>query len=356
MATALLYDERCLDHDNGSMILDERAKSWLEVPHAEGPERISRTLEVLERSGVITALERVAPRLAAVDELELVHTPAHIERIRAACASGRLGWVGPEARVGSRSWEPALLAAGAAIESASWVLSGPGRRAFALARPPGHHASTGQAMGFCIFNNAAVAARSAQRAHDVGRVAIVDWDVHHGNGTEAVFWEDPTVLFCSLHQDDLYPAGSGRVGDRGAGEGAGFTRNVPLPAGAGDDAYLLALEAVVLPALGAFEPELIIVSAGQDPAASDPLGRMSVTTEGFRRMTERLLSAADDLCGGRLLVVHEGGYSADHVPFCNLAIIEAMSGAPPRFARDPIELDVPAGAREVDRAAVAAAL
>jgi acetoin utilization deacetylase AcuC-like enzyme len=352
MPTALVYAERCLDHDNGSMVLDPTAAAWLEVPHAEGPARVARAFQVLERAGVAERLVRLPAREAAVEELTAVHGREHVERIRAGCEQGGLVWVGEAARVaGEASWEAALLSAGGALAAVEWVLDGAGRDAYVLTRPPGHHASAEQAMGFCLFNNVALAARRAQ-ALGLGRVAIVDWDVHHGNGTEDVFAADPSVLFVSLHQDDFYPQGRGRVGDRGSGDGLGATVNLPLPAGSGDRAYLRALERVVIPVLDAFAPELLLISAGQDAAASDPLGRMSVTSEGFRAMTSRLREWAAAGCGGRVVAVQEGGYSVDHMPFCVLATVEALAGLQPSLAADPIELDVPAAARPHELAAI----
>ncbi len=341
MPTALVYEERCLRHDNGSMVIDPKAAAWLDVPHAEGPARLARAFQVLERSGVAAQLVRLPAREATAEELRTVHSAEHVERIRAACERGELLWVGDAARVSAGSWEAALLSAGGAVAAVEWVLEGADRNAYVLTRPPGHHANADQAMGFCLFNNAALAARRAQ-ALGLGRVAIVDWDVHHGNGTEDVFAEDPSVLLVSLHQDDLYPKGRGCAGDRGIGEGLGTTVNVPLPAGSGDATYLRAIEEVVVPALDAFAPELLLISAGQDAAASDPLGRMSVTTEGFRAMTAHLREWAARHCAGRLVAVQEGGYSVDHMPFCTLATIEALAGLPPSFTADPIELDVPA--------------
>ncbi len=352
VATAYAYDDRCLAHDNGSMILDERAASWLEVPHFERGERLSRTMSVLEQARVLERLHALEARSATREELELVHAAAMIEGIETACARGEHAWVGPEARVGPDSWEPALLAAGNVLAVSDAVLDGRADNGFALVRPPGHHATATEPIGFCLFNNVAIAARHAQLRDDIERVAILDWDVHHGNGTEAIFYEDPSVLFISLHQDDLYPVGAGGVDRQGAGEGVGATINIPLPAGTGDQGYGFAFERIVEPAVRGFDPDLLILSAGQDPAAADPLGRMSVTTEGFRLLTRRAMDLAAALCGGRLVVALEGGYSLEHLPFCNLAIAEELAGLDPSFTEDPLELDVPSGLRDFERRSV----
>jgi acetoin utilization deacetylase AcuC-like enzyme len=334
------------------MLVDDRVQGWLDVPHSERPERLTRTYQVLERSGVLARLVRVPAREATVEELDLVHPAALIETVRAASERGGLEWVGPEARTSAASWTAARFAVGGLLEAVDRVLAGELDNAFVCCRPPGHHASAEQAMGFCLFNAVAVAAR-----HVGGRVAIVDWDVHHGNGTQEIFYADPSVLFASLHQDDLYPKGMGTLEQRGVGT----TVNVPLPAGTGDDGYLYAFEQVVAPAVRRFGPDFILVSAGQDAAASDTHGRMSVTTEGFRAMARATKLLAEELCDGRVVAFLEGGYSLDHLPLCTLAIVEALAGLTPSWERDPLELDVPVvlgddARRAVDAAARAAGL
>jgi acetoin utilization deacetylase AcuC-like enzyme len=337
------------------MLIDPAVQRWLDVPHAERPERLTRTYQLFERTGVLELLARIPAREATADELELVHSPSHVDSVRRASEHGRLEWVGPEARASSGTWTAARLAVGGLLECVDRVVSASADNAFVCCRPPGHHASAEQAMGFCLFNAVSVAARHLQRRHELARVAIVDWDVHHGNGTQDVFYSDPTVLFVSLHQDDLYPKGHGTVAQRGAADGEGTTVNVPLPAGTGDDGYRFAFDRVVEPAVRGFRPDFILVSAGQDAAATDTHGRMSMTTEGFRSLASRTKLLAEQLCGGRAVVFLEGGYSLDHLPLCNLAIVEALAGLAPSWEVDPLELDVPTSLGEDARRAVESA-
>lgn len=353
-STGFCWDERCLSHDNGSMILDQEIQGWLEVPHVERRERMVLIRQVLERSGVLAQLIDLPAREATEEELELVHSPAMIEAIRAGCET-ELTWVGPEARCGRGSWEPALVAVGGLIECVDAVIDGEIDNAYACLRPPGHHASADTPMGFCLFNAVGIAARHAQE-RGLGKVTIIDWDVHHGNGTHDIFYGDSTVQFISIHQDGLYPPDYGRLDQTGAGEGTGFTLNLPMPPGSSDAGYLELFDRVIGPRVRDFDPDLILVSAGQDPAAADPLGRMSVTAEGFRGMTERVCELAATCCEGRLVVTQEGGYSLDHLPICTLAVVEALAGLPPSFEADPLEMDVPEGIGQAEREAIEAAL
>jgi len=310
---------------------------------------------VLQSSGVLQRVVRVDARQATEDELRLAHTGAHVRRVLAAARRPEPVNLGFEAWTVPGSEEAARLAAGGLLAATDRVLSGDLDTAFVLLRPPGHHAEREAPMGFCLFNNAAIAARWAQREHGVERVAILDWDVHHGNGSEEVFYADGSVLTVSLHQDRLYPADTGGLEARGEGAGRGGNVNVPLPAFTGDDGYAHAFERVVEPVIRAFEPDLLLLGAGQDAAASDPLGRMALTTPGYRALTERALALADELCGGRLVAALEGGYSLQHLPLANLAILEGLLGIEPAFAVDPIGCDVPLDLRDEVRAAVEAA-
>jgi len=349
----LVYDERCLAHRN-----PPRGEpfgtypDWATTVAFERPERMTETWKVLEASGVLDHTQRVEAREARDGELRLAHAPEHVRRVIEAARSADPVNLGFEAWTVPGSETAARLAAGGLLAATERVLRGELDSAFVIARPPGHHAEREASMGFCLFNNMGVAARWAQQEHGVGRVAVIDWDVHHGNGTEEIFFQDGSVLTISLHQDRLYPADRGGVEVRGAGGGEGRNVNIPLPAFTGDLGYEHAFERVVEPVVRAFEPDLILVGAGQDASASDPLGRMAITTTGYRALTDRALALAD----GRPIVFNlEGGYSLFHLPLANLAILEGLVGLAPRFEEDPIGCDVPGTLRDEVRAAVDAA-
>jgi acetoin utilization deacetylase AcuC-like enzyme len=348
--TGVIYDERCVAHDPPGGMPPNGLPDWLAVPAFERPERLTLTRKAFEGSGVLRSVTEVAPRFATEAELRLAHTEGHVRRILDATATGEQREVGDDAWTGPGTHDAMLLAAGGLLTAVEQVLDGTVDNAFALLRPPGHHAERDAAMGFCLVNNIAIAARWAQRERGIERVAIVDWDVHHGNGTEEIFSDDASVLTISLHQDGLYPAHTG-----GLDSGGSANINVPLPASTGDDGYALAFDRVVAPAVRAFDPGLLLIAAGQDASATDPLGRMSLTVPGFRALADRAVALAGEVCDGRLVAMLEGGYSLLHLPLANLAILEGLAGLEPTFPADPIGADVPRSLRDVERDAVAAA-
>jgi acetoin utilization deacetylase AcuC-like enzyme len=301
--------------------------------HAENPETKRRFRNLLEVSGLLDRLVSLKPRAATEDEIARFHTRDYIARIKrmSAATGGDAGFLCP---FGTGSFEIALLAAGGTMAAVDAVIERKVDNAYALVRPPGHHATAGGGMGFCLFGNVAVAILHAQEVHGIERVATVDWDVHHGNGTQAAFYHRADVLTISLHQDNLFPPNSGAVDENGSGAGAGYCINVPLPPGCGNGAYIAAIERVALPALRRFRPDLIVIPCGFDASGVDPLGRMMVSSEGYRAMTRKLMEAAAELCDGRLVMSHEGGYSEMYVPYCGLAVIEQLSGIRTRI-EDP---------------------
>ncbi|MCA0380503.1 MAG: class II histone deacetylase [Actinobacteria bacterium] len=295
--------------------------------HLAHPDTKRRLHELVVASGLIDHLVELTATPATREDVLRVHDAAHVDRIVAEGALPKGGDAGDGVSpFGQGGDKIAFLAAGGAIEATRAVVSGEVDRAYALINPPGHHAERATGRGFCIFNNVAVAATYALEELGLERVAIVDWDVHHGNGAQDIFWDSTRVLNISLHQDRCFPSDSG-FRDENGGDGAeGYSLNVPLPPGGGDAVYEYALEQVVVPALEAFEPQLILVPCGFDAAILDPLSRMMVRVNGFRRMTQLIVDAAERLCDGRIVFLQEGGYSPYYVPFCGLSVIEELAG------------------------------
>jgi len=325
-STGLVAHERYFWHDTGSGAGFSSSNIYMQPDrHPEAPDTKRRILGLLEVSGLADHLVRIKPRSAERGELKYFHSDAYIDTVR-DLSKAYGGEFGDSVSIGAGSYEIALLAAGGCIAAVDAVLEGRVQNAYALVRPPGHHAEADRGRGFCIFGNAVLLVRHAQRVHGVGRIAVVDWDVHHGNGTESAFIVDPSVLTLSIHQDRCYPVDSGGMSVTGLGEGAGTNVNIPLPPGSGHGAYLAAFDRVVLPALHRFRPELIVVASGLDASALDPLGRMMCTSDTYRAMACRIVGAAQSLCAGRLVATHEGGYSNAYVPFCGLALLEEFSG------------------------------
>jgi acetoin utilization deacetylase AcuC-like enzyme len=279
--------------------------------HPERPERITAIHNAVRGAGLWEKMIQITPTPVDETMLEWIHTPQYIESVRAVCGGGG-GMLDEDTPVGAESFEIAMLSAGALLGVCDAVMDEKIQRGFSAARPPGHHALPDRAMGFCLFANVAIAAKYLQKKYQLNRIAIVDFDVHHGNGTQACFEDDPSVLFISVHQDPrtLWP-GSGFAEEIGVGAGRGFTMNVPLMPGADDEIYLRALDEKILPRVEKFAPEILLLSAGFDAHVDDPLAQMCVSEEGFGEMTRRLCAAADAYCGGRVVSALEGGYNLD---------------------------------------------
>lgn len=327
--TGFYHDELCLWHSTGEAVLFLPVGGWLQplagAGHPESPESKRRLKSLLDVSGLTSRLAVTSADPATVDDLLRVHTDEYIRRFQALSAD-RGGEIGPEALFSRGGFDIASLSAGLAKQAVLDVVDGNLPSAFALSRPPGHHCLPDTGMGFCLLANIPIAIEAAKASRGLGKVAVIDWDVHHGNGTQHIYYERADVLTISLHQENCFPVDSGAVTERGDGPGRGFNINVPLPPGSGHDTYLHAMRAIVIPAVERFRPELIVVASGLDANAVDPLARQLLHAGSFREMTRLVRQAADGLCGGRLVVVHEGGYAESAVPFCGLAVVEALSG------------------------------
>jgi len=326
VATGLAWHELYMWHDTGTA-------AWVMPPgltveplkHIENADGKRRLRNLIEVSGLLEHLVQLKARPATEAEILRLHTSDYVAAIK-KMSSERGGDAGELTPFGPGSYEIALLAAGGCMTAVDAVLDGKVDNAYALVRPPGHHAERDLGRGFCIFGNTALAAFHAREARGLARVAVVDWDVHHGNGTEHAFYTDPSVLTISIHQDNNFPPSSGAITDTGADSGLGYNINVPLPAGSGVGAYVATFERVVAPAIRAFRPELILIASGLDASAMDPLASMMLTSDGYRNLTRIMMAVADEVCGGRLVACHEGGYSPAYVPYCGLAIIEELAG------------------------------
>ncbi len=323
--TGFLYHEICMWHDPGPRSVYDEAGLYFQPERAlENPETKRRLRNLLEVSCVLDGLTSLKAAPAEVDDLLRFHTPEYIDRLRSASAKGP-GDAGDGAPFARGGYEIARQSAGMAIRAVEAVMAGEVDNAYSLGRPPGHHALPHQGQGFCLLGNIPIAIMAAQARGLVSPVAVIDWDVHHGNGTQQAFYNRNDVLTISIHHDNNFPLHSGGVEETGHMDGDGFNLNIPLPAGSGIGAYQGALDQVVIPALERFRPELIIVACGFDAAAMDPLGPMILNSQCYREMTNRLMEVADRLCDGRMAFIHEGGYSEGYVPFCGLAVIEALS-------------------------------
>ncbi len=324
--TGLVYHERFLWHDAGSAASVIPAGGMVEPgPHSESPERIRRINSLVEVSGLGEQLHRLRQTAATGRQVARVHTPAYVDLVQ-ELSDGVGGDAGDNAFVHRSSHEIAMLSAGACITAVDAVIQGVVDNAYALVRPPGHHAIAEMGMGGCIFGNVAIAVRHAQEALGVGRVAVVDWDAHHGNGTQEVFYADPSVLTISLHQANCYPPDSGAAHEIGVGAAFGANINLPLPPGSGAGAYEAAFRRVVIPALDDHRPELLVVACGFDSSGWDSHARLMLHSAAYRELTQAMLDVADRHASGRLVYCHEGGYAPGYAPFCGLAVLEELSG------------------------------
>lgn len=329
MATGFYFDERCMWHSAGEHAFFLPVGGYVQPPaggqHAESPETKRRFRNLLDVSGLLGRLAVSSAAPATRADLERVHPADYLDRFKALSDAGG-GDMGEEAAFSPGGYEIAALAAGLAMRGLSDVMARTVDNAYVLSRPPGHHCLPDKGMGFCLLANIAIALEALRAERGPLRAAVVDWDVHHGNGTEAIYYGRDDTLTISLHQEGCYPTDTGRAADRGEGAGERCNLNVPLLPGGGHRAYLDAMELLVVPALREFRPDIIVIASGLDANGHDPLARMLATSETFREMTRILKAEAAALCGGRLVAVHEGGYSEVVVPFCGLAIVEELSG------------------------------
>ena len=306
--TAFIYHPDYLNHDTGPK-------------HPERPNRLIACHAKLKQSDVWDKLFHIDPNPATIQQIGYAHKPGYSDYIRQHCELEIP--TAFDTIVTSESFDIALLSTGGVLSAAKAVATGQVKNAFAMVRPPGHHATPGQSMGFCLFNNIAITARYLQREHGVGKVAIVDWDVHHGNGTQDIFYEDESVFFFSIHQSPLYP-GTGSQYEKGSGKARGTTCNVPVPAWSDDDDYILAFNDILIPALRDFSPEFILISAGFDAHYLDLLSQTNLTADGFAELTDLVLDTADEIASGNVVSALEGGYSLDGLSESVVAHVERL--------------------------------
>jgi len=305
--TGVVYHEDYLKHETGE--------------HPERKERLIAIMKLLEETGALKELMCIAPKKATTGQIEYVHDNSYVEEVRMRCQSGG-GMLDPDTILSQDSYEVALLASGGVISAVDAVTDNLDS-VFALVRPPGHHAEVSHGMGFCIFNNVAIAARHAQKQHKLKKILIVDWDVHHGNGTQNIFYDDASVLYFSVHQSPFYP-GTGGIDEIGADDGKGFTVNVPLPRGTPNAGCAYVFNEILIPIALEFRPELILISAGQDAHFADPIGGMELTANGFGYLASIVKSIANSTCEGRIVAALEGGYDLTALPYSVLSILNSF--------------------------------
>ena len=314
MKSALIADPVCREHDTGN-------------GHPESARRFDAVVQALDAAGLREKMVALDPREVSTDDLLLAHTAEYVALAEREIRGGANQLTTGDTVVSRHSWDAALKAAGSGMAAVDAVVGGKVERAFCVVRPPGHHATAERGMGFCVFNNIALAARYAQRRHGIGRVLIVDWDVHHGNGTQDIFYEDGSVFFFSTHQSPWYP-GTGRADETGAGAGKGTTLNCPLPAFSGRKEIFACFEEKLSPAMEKFRPELVLISAGFDSRMEDPLGHFMLTDEDFADLTRMVLKIAKEHSGGRVVAMLEGGYNLRGLALAATAHVMALADQP----------------------------
>lgn len=329
MSTAFFSDELTFWHSTGVQALFLPIGRWVQPPAgsvgADTPESKRRILNLLKASDLATKVAFPSSSPAIMQDLLRVHPRRYLDAFKTASDAGG-GDLGDLAPFSQGGFEIAQVSAGLAKSATRAVLNGEFDNAYALCRPAGHHCLADRPMGFCLLANIPIAIEAAKAEFGVERVAVVDWDVHHGNGTQSIYYDRSDVLTISVHQDRCFPPGYSGAEDRGEGKGTGYNLNIPLPAGSGHETYLHAFRKIVVPALEKYSPDLIIVASGLDANAVDPLARMLLHSASYRELTALMMDAAARLCGGRLVAVHEGGYAEAYVPYCGVAILEAMTG------------------------------
>jgi acetoin utilization deacetylase AcuC-like enzyme len=317
MSAGYVYDPIYLKHDTGQ--------------HVEVAARLEAIIAYLEKTGLTSQLTPIKPRPATIDEIALVHQRDYIKEIEETARRGG-GWLDPDTVMSAGSYEAALYAAGGLIRAVEAVMGGEVASAFALVRPPGHHATSRYAKGFCLFNNIAIATNYALDKYKLERLLIIDFDVHHGNGTQDTFYDNPQVMYISTHEYPFYP-GTGHIDETGRGDAEGTNVNIPLPAGCGDAEYIKAFEQIIVPLARRFNPQLILGSAGYDNHWADPLAMMQVSVSGFGQMVGIIKGLADELCGGRLAFALEGGYNLEALAASVKATFDVLLG---KSASDPL--------------------
>ncbi|WP_175724153.1 class II histone deacetylase [Burkholderia ambifaria] len=328
--TAFFHDERTLWHAPGNLYaliapVGHSVQPMSGFGYVDSPESKRRMVSLLDVAGLSDVMDVCRAPMVSEEDLLRVHDRDYLLRFKAGSEAGG-GDMGQLAAYGPGGYDIARVSAGLALAAVETVLLGHHATAYAMTRPCGHHATRNFGLGFCLFNNIAVAIEAMKARHGLGRVVVLDWDVHHGNGTQEIFYERDDVFTISLHQEHCFPPGYSGAEDRGAGKGLGFNMNIPLQPGGGLASYTYAFERMVVPAIDRFKPELIIVASGLDANALDPLSRMQLTPDAFRFLARQARQLAARHTGGKLVLVHEGGYSEACVPFCGLALLEELTG------------------------------